>query len=245
MNLPLVNIFPNPYEAWTHRDATQEEMIDFLNKNGFLCGSVRDKLIDIITTPLEAAVYIAKKWDDNSLASFINDNLDNDTNFKLWRQSMPSKIPKALSQYQTNYPNCDFEKVNDEIIKNGLTLSEGQFLFHGGIWPDHDKNKFVTDRPLSTTFCPQVALRSAEWKGKAYDANRIDILVLHVHDAVSKVYVYRRRGTNLGHENEVLFATGAKLYLRSETLICNDYPVQKWNCSSKKIPVYVLEVDIS
>lgn len=243
MNLPLVNPFAVPYESWKTRMATQEEMIDACERTGQFIQFVNDELLAKIMTPFEAAKYIASVGADNGLGNHINLALDNDKNFACWRKTMPSKTPSELSYYQKKYPNYDFDRVNIEINMNGAILPEGQFLFHGGIWPNVED--VVTDRPLSTTFCPQVALRNAEHKGKAYEENQIDLIVLRVQNPRSKAFVYRRKGTNLGHENEVLFATGAKLRLRSKTLIRSDYLVVKWQHPDKHVPIYVLEVDIS
>ncbi len=115
----------------------------------------------------------------------------------------------------------------------------------GGAWPSDSTGELVTNRPLSTTFCPQIALRNAEWKGKAHKQGRLDLFVLRVTEPRTKAFVFKRAGTNLGHENEILFATGAKLKKRSETMIHNQYMVGHGSDAKKEVPVYVLEVDIS
>ncbi|MDD5036602.1 MAG: hypothetical protein PHE55_17810 [Methylococcaceae bacterium] len=158
---------------------------------------------------------------------------------------MPSKTPGALSKYKKEFPNYNPSEVDPEINNIGESLCEGQILFHGGIWPGNNSNHFKTQLPLSTSFCPQVALRNAEHRGKAYDANRIDLLVLRATSPITNVFSFRRAGTNLGHENEVLFASGASLTLRSRTLVRSDYSAAKYSAPNKEIEIYVLEVDIS
>ena len=158
---------------------------------------------------------------------------------------MPSKTPQALSRYQKSFPNYDPNCVDFEINQIGHCLSEGQTLFHGGIWPGGASTHYKTTLPFSTSFCPQVALRNAEHRGKAYDSSRIDLLVLRATSPKTNVFCFKRSGTNLGHENEVLFASGACLILRNTHLIQGEYPVYNMRMAAKKIEIYVMEVDVS
>ncbi len=206
---------------------------------------VKDNLIARVTNPLDAANYICKHGADNELGNFINDTLDVNQNFKAWRSAMPSITPKALSSYQKEFPSYNPSKVDSEINQIGKCLSEGQALFHGGIWPGGNSTHYKTTRPFSTSFCPQVALRNAEHNGKAYDSNRIDLLALRATNPQTNIFSFRRAGTNLGHENEVLFASGAQLTLRKVTLIRNDYLVGNKQMVTKPVGIYVLEVDIT
>lgn len=110
-------------------------------------------------------------------------------------------------------------------------------MFHAGAaqW----QPSFVTTRPLSTSFCPDVALRNAEHKGKAYHNGRIDLFVLQAHQPATAVFVFRRERTNLGHENEVLFAAGAQVVVTRSDLIRTDYHVSLDGNNYKSIPIYV------
>ncbi|MCY1286774.1 hypothetical protein D9M70_357510 [compost metagenome] len=156
---------------------------------------------------------------------------------------MPSTTPAEISRYQKSYQNSDFAAVSKEIDENGSPLSPGQSLFHGGLWTGSDS--VVTSRPLSTSLCPQVAMRNAEHQGKAHDAGRIDLLLLKVVSPNTNTFVFRRKGTNLGHESEVLFAAGAQLVVKSRNLVRQDHPVGKAGFPNKLVPVYVLEVEVS
>lgn len=245
MNLPLVDVFVFPYEVWSKRDPTEKEMMEHLRKTGQMIHYINDKLIARISNALEAANHISSIRVDNGLTYFINDALDKDSYFKTWRSCMPSKTPKELINYQQNYPLNDFTRTDQEIKNIGQTISERQYLFHGGLWPGGDSFEFKTQRPLSTSFCPQVALRNAEHRGKAYDDNQIDLLVLRATSPQTNVFSFRRAGTRMGHENEILFASGAKLTLLSRTLIRENYPVSKWGFPDKTIDIYVLEVNIT
>ena len=159
---------------------------------------------------------------------------------------MPSATPPGLKKYKSSYPSYDPVQVQREINAHGALLPVDQVLFHAGVWPGG--TSLVTDRPLSTSFCPQVALRNADHKGKAYDAGRIDLFVVRIAASSTKAFVYKRKGLDLGHENEVVFAAGATLNLISATRIRENYSAGKVglyaHLDTKKIPVYVLEIDI-
>ncbi len=106
---------------------------------------------------------------------------------------------------------------------------------------------FVTNQPLSTSFCPQVALRNAEWRGKAYDEGKIDLFVINVIEPNTNIFFYNLN-EELGNEKEVLFASGATLQLVSKTFV-GMHVVAKANLdystSKKTVPIHILEIDIS
>lgn len=245
MNLPLINIFSKTYEAWRTRQLTLDEIMEHNEKTGEMAYSVNEFLIAQVKDSLSAAKYICNVGADNGLGNFINTTLDESLQFKEWKRAMPSRTPKALSKYQKEFPYYDPKSVDLEINQIGHCLSEGQTLFHGGIWPGGNLMQFNTTFPLSTSFCPQVALRNAEHRGKAYNSNRIDLLVLRATRPKTNVFCFKRSGTILGHENEVLFASGACLSLRNTHLIRNNFPVCNMQMATKIIEVYVMEVDIS
>ncbi len=239
-NLPLVDTFVPAYEVWETRPATLDEMI----ANGGP-GDVKVSIIESVSDAPAAASHIARSAQDNALSNHIQTALSKSHDYSAWLRAMPSKTPPEISRYQKKYGKCDLSAVSNEIEQIGSFLSDGQFLFHGGLWPPHGPRRFVTTRPLSTSLCPQVALRNAEFRAKAYDAGRIDLLVLRAVDLRTKAYVFKRKGTKLGHESEVLLASGACLTLKAETLIRADYPAAKCDHPNKDIPIYVLEVEFS
>lgn len=245
MILPLVNVFSSPYEAWSTRSATHTEMKEHYENCGKIIFNVNDGLKALITSHRDAAIYMANYAADNGLENFVDRYLDQCESYKSLRCAMPSRTPAALSQYQKAFPHYSIQKVDEEINMIGHTLSEGQFLFHGGLWPDDNKHEIILTKPFSTSLCSQVALRSAEWRGKAFDVGRIDLFVLRAMNPRTNVFAFRRKGTNMGNEKEILFASGAKLVLRNRILIRYDYSVTKYNHKSKHVPIYVIEVDIS
>ncbi len=195
-----------------------------------------------IKTGQEAANHICTVGPDNGLSNRINGALEDKNCYSSWERAMPSKTPENLKIYKNNYQAHNPTLVDCEINSYGSFLSPGQELFHGGLWPPG--NSQVTTRPLSTTFCPTVAFQNALYKGKAYDANRIDLMVLTVKSSVTNAFAYKRKNMSLGHENEVLFASGAHLTLISEKLICQNYRVCKGHLC-KDVPIYVQLIDIN
>ncbi|WP_353220646.1 hypothetical protein [Salinisphaera sp. S4-8] len=245
MRLPLVDVFKSPYEAWSMRGATESEMRQQLRESGHILGWVRDRLQERINTHYEAACYIASVGADNALEGFIDRQLQRCESYKSMRAMMPSRTPPALSRFQQRYPNYSVCDVDYEISRIGHTLSEGQQLFHGGVWPGADSADISLAKPFSMSFCPQVALRNAEWRGKAYDAGQINLLVLRVVRSSTPVFVFRQRGAKMGNEKEVLIASHANLSVRASIRIKDDYVVGKYGFADKTVPIYVCEVDIT
>lgn len=236
--LPPVDPFAQPYEVWETRPATTHEMM--------AQGSMADinvRVLERVGDAVAAAAYVVRVHSDNGLGRHVSEALDNSKELKAWRNAMPSRTPPAIAMYQKSLPDSDMAAVSQEIEQYGALMSPGQCLYHGGLW--QGGTELVTDRPLSTSLCPQVALRNAEFKAKAYDAGQIDLLVLRVTDPQTKAFAFRRKGSSLGHENEVLFGAGASLQRISEVRVRDDYPVGKWAHPDKEIPAYVLEIAIS
>jgi len=219
-----------------------------VRKLSYIKTTTNDKLIATIDTYFKAAKYIAQFGADNRVEIFIDDFLARNKDYKTMKQMMPSKTTKALFDYQKNYPYYDNIQLNNDINLINTVLAEGQFLFHGGKWFDDTKTKMNTIKPFSTTFSPLVALNEILHKGKAYDANGIDLFVMKVKNPKTSVFVYKNKGTRLGHEKEVLFSSGAILELKSVQIIKTNFKVSKALKDSriieKDVVIRILEVDI-
>lgn len=244
-----VDVFATPYEAWSHRETTHEEALDLIKNQGLHpieALRVKDKLIERVSTPVEAASRMLRESVDQALERHIDDALEASDEYRHLRSLMPQDVPEALNSYQGEFPHYDCAEVDNAINNHGVEIAEGQFLFHGGLWPGITPN-VTTSRPFSTSFCPQVALRNAEWRGKAYDAGRLDLMVVRVKDPKTKAYVFSLDGDH-GNEKEVVFASGAELSLVRETHIA-DISVSKMDSNLRKetkvIPAYVVEIEIS
>lgn len=202
------------------------------------------------TSPLSSifdAARVMAYWGANGeIANHIERNLEDSEEFKNWLKKMPSKTPKTLSDYQRRYSGqtINFEKVNEEIIQNGILLPHDQVLFHGGHWNSLPE-MLNTTRPLATTFCPQVAMREAEHRAKSYDQNYIDLIMIRLDNPITRAFIFKHNGTSMGHEKEVLFATGAKITITNRTLMRNNYPAGKYDHPEKPIKSYLVEATLS
>lgn len=242
MILPLINTFQEPYIVWNMREATLDEL---LTGKSDLFRGVATTVRANLSNHLEAARYMAEVKVDISLERFIDDFLHKSLECNSWKNAMPALTPSPLIHYKQSYPNFDTVAVDNSIKSIGVFPSEGQYLFRGGDWPD-GLTTMITEQPLSTSFCPQVALRNAEWRGKAYDQGKIDLFVIRVVEPKTNIYFYNLN-EELGNEKEVLFASGAKLQLVSKTFV-GMHVVAKANSdysiSEKSVPINILEIDI-
>lgn len=245
----LVDVFTTSYEKWSKRKTTPVEAMDLVNNKGLHISEaleVNEKLIDVVSTHTEAAAYMLRQRADNGLEGHIDRALDASAEYRDLRALMPQDEPEALSAYQGRFSEHDWALADEAINAHGVEIAAGQCLFHGGHWAS-DQGTLVTSRPFSTSFCPQVALRNAEWMGKAYDAGRVDLIVIYVAQPKTKAYAYSLEGDH-GNEKEVVFASGAQLTHVRETYIA-DMPVSKvtsgFQIVRKVVPAYVVEVEIS
>lgn len=244
--LNVIDVFSPAYKKWSRVKLSMDEQIEHLKKHGICSDEKNDKLLKSISSAIQAAEHMAENLADTGLENFIDAALFSNSALRELRSRMPPSTPKALNDYQSRYPHYNLREVVQEINKHGTTLAEGQWLTHGGIWPSQF-DEFITDRPLSTTFCPQIARRSAEWNGKAYDAGRLDFIVIRVTSPSTKAYLYSAGG-DLGHEKEIVFAAGAKLTMLSETYICHTTVFKQEQAFidiEKQVPAYVITATIS
>lgn len=243
--LNIVNPFLNPFEEWEHRRPTHEELLSFYRQhNHFVMGDVRTRRLAVINDPYEAAVYQVQRG-ATDIESHIDDFLETDKNFADWRRSMPTAIPKPLSNYQLRHQSGnDYPEVNSIINEVGVCLPDGQYVYHGGLLSRHGAD-FFTARPLSTSLCPQIGVRLAEKHFNALNAGRLELTLLKVKDPKTKAYIFKNRNTNQGHEKEIVFAAGARIYLRGSHLVTMRYGVGTPGGGRKNIPGYVIVGEIS
>ncbi|WP_415578118.1 hypothetical protein [Gluconobacter japonicus] len=246
----IVDVFLRSYEQWSYRDATNKELSSRLKAGRPLIEAmhVKDSREVSVSTSFEAASYILRTGSDNGLKNHIDQALAQSAEYAALRRRMPQPDPHALIAYQNRFTEDDMAAADIAIEQYGITLADGQILFHGGFWKNPPDTILTTSRPFSTSFCPQVALRNAEWKAKAYHAGEINLMVVRVHRPQTKAYILRLDGEK-GNEKEVVFASGAKLALMNKTFICQTRVYGEWSSNggspSKDVPAFVLEVNIS
>ncbi|MQA19322.1 hypothetical protein [Rugamonas rivuli] len=245
----VIDVFEKPYEVWSRRKTTVEEALELVKTQGLSILEAlepKDKLLEIVATHHEAAHRMLRVRADNGLEFHIDRALDESPAFRHLQGLMPQDVPQPLSEYQCSYPEYDKEMVDSAINTHGVKVAQGQFLFHGGEW-GVTGDTLTTSKPFSTSFCPQVALRNAEWRGKAFDAGRVDLMVVRVAQPATNTYVYSREGEH-GNEKEIVFASGAKLERVRETYV-TDITAYKMHANltqeEKVVPAYLVEVEIS
>lgn len=241
---PVLPALGLPYEDWSYRPATEDEVRAHLRQFGWFNTEVKDKCRRVISTPLELAEHFLEHPADARLIRAMEDALQQSAQHAEWRRAMPKKTPKELTTYQREFSRADMVAVDSAIHEHGCLIPPGQTLFHAGMWPATASAMLTTDRPLSTTLLPSVALRNAEWGGKAYRAGQLHLWVLHIEVAV-KAFVYRTSGTQLGHEAEVLLQAGVRLEKRASRVVRNDYRLSIVGGPMIDVPAIVTEVAVA
>lgn len=246
--LPLVNPFDTAYEKWIYRKATLEEVLGSNDKVSLLNRGIKDRLECTVSNILDCAMVMVQSGYgcDNELECQIDNNLSQNASFKFWLGAMPSKIPKYILEYKNSYRTHNPLFVDKEINNLGFKLSTGQMLVHAGAWNNEDN--FIISRPLSTSLSPQVAILNAIHGGKAYNMGKIDVLLLEVVNPNTNVFVFKTKNLSLGHEKEILFASGARISLKNKVCV-GQMRVIKFDENSREIdkiiPVNLIHAYIS
>lgn len=237
--------FSPPYQEWNERRPTQEEMLEAITLDKPMPHSINLSLKAELTNYRDAAEYMLNEVVNNRLEFHIDRYLKASGDFKINLSAMPAEDPEFISAYKHLYPNCNFDLVSNDIVAYGRLLPDGQYLFHGGYLPNNIGETFITSRPLSTSLCPQVAIRNADWRGKAFDREEIHLAVIKMKNPKTKGYIFSLDG-ELGNEKELLIASGLKLTVVNKTMIRDDFPTSKPNGLDplkKVVPAYLIELE--
>ena len=181
------------------------------------------------------------------MESHIENELENNDALKEIREKQPTRTHKALSDYQKEY--TQHYKKNEEVInaieKNGIKLSDGQTSFHGGGFIFNNKKDInILQEPLSTSLSPEVALRNAEHKGKAFKENEINLSVIEIKNNNVNAFVFKHKGTLHGNEKEILINAGAKIKVIKRVKLDKKYIVSN-GVEKKEVNAYVNVVEVS
>lgn len=257
MSLPLINQFLIPYEIWQTREPTESEVHSRMESgmHPVLCfESIKTSFIDVINSPEKSAYYLANQQYNKEIDESIETSLNNTgSNYNASRNSMPSITPTILSGYQRLYnPSTNMNNVNDQIVASGETLSDGQVLFHGGCLLKGVQvgESLTLTRPLSTSLSPSMAIRNGEWRGKFYHENEANLIILTACSMTHNAFVFKIKGTDKGHEKEVLIQSNAVLKVVSRNLLNTNYKVcaianNASHLVEKTIPFFVTHVIVS
>lgn len=249
MNIKSINPFGVPHDIWKTRAPTDDESREMIKQGVWKpFVSINVQIDKTICHPMDAAEFLAENQHESRLDRFVEKFLDKSDEYSKWLSLMPSFVPVELLNYQRSYPPNDFNIIDQAVKTHGILLPDGQFLFHGGLWPSDEHGNpfftFITDRVLSTSFCPKVAINNGVWRGKAWDANRLDLIVLKTNASRTKAFIYDKELAGHGHELEVLFAKGATLKFISESKKFRNRVTHKYQCTSKKINTHVIYAEL-
>lgn len=233
-----IDLYKNKIKITKSRNATQEE-IDNKIKNGTFHGIMDmyvNEIIEEISDSLELATKIFK--DRIDVEYEINEILEKDKNYKT---AMSPKTPEAILKYQkTN--NKDAEKINKEIHEYGVVLSKGQELFHGGLTATKEGDLIISEDVFSTSLNPYVARQNALHNSKAYNDNELNLNCIRIIDDNIKAFVFNSK-TKHANEKEILLEKDIEIKVISKTKVA-EMEVTNFDSLSKKIPVYVSELEI-
>ncbi|WP_185423412.1 hypothetical protein, partial [Aeromonas hydrophila] len=228
MKPPLIDLFNDPYNIFSYRNMTQEEIEEHkLKNNGHCFPKIKDKFLDIHSAYEAAKIAINPEDFDASIAlsDKLFERIHKSQEFKALRKMMPSVIPRKLSEYQYKFSQkVAFDKIDAEINECGIFLSEEQVLFHGGSILNGTEigDSIVIKRPLSASFCPTKATLISDRNNMIYNENALTLLHITVVNPKTKSFVFPHTRTTKARELEVLFASGATLTLRKRELISSN-----------------------
>ncbi|MDD9157996.1 hypothetical protein PVK64_17680 [Aliivibrio sp. S4TY2] len=172
-------------------------------------------LHSIIESADDYADFIAYRRSHGGIQEAVADELSLAKSYKQCkRQMLYLKDVPSINKYRNDPENCCLDAVEKELRNNGQQLSQGQKLFHGGIFPLTDINgepildtEFVLSKPLSTSFCSMIAASNAD----THHSRHLWIITIS-ESCKLPAYVFSNASNQaLGYELEVLLGTGAKV----------------------------------
>ena len=170
--LPLIDLFNPPLII---PEQKSPETLEEFQQHGIGLFTIGIKAE--LNSAESAAAYIAETCSHdchNEFEKELNDRLYKCGNYKKWLAAMPEKTPDILRKHQAG-STVDYVVLNHIIKQIQCYPALNQKLFHGGLWPEN-LNTFTTNRPLSTTFSPEIAWRIGGHNN--IHEKRVDILAV-------------------------------------------------------------------
>jgi len=177
---------------------------------------------------------------DHHFKEFVKDN----SSIEKWKELSREELSENMSEYQ-EYNVCDKERLNEEINSTGVIIPTGQYLFHGGFLNLEESDVRILERPFATSLSPGEALFHSTLASKAYDNEKIELLVLCVENISTKGKILFANGELLRHEFEILFAAGLRIKVVDKARITEDFKVKDCDGNEKNIPVDIVICNIS
>ncbi|ELR64465.1 hypothetical protein C942_02489 [Photobacterium marinum] len=166
------------------------------------------KKTEKINDPCEFLLHTINNYGHSGLIYNYREQILSSLEFRDVKRLTPylKDIP-STNRYRNIPQRAILSDVNAEIRDFGSYLAENQVLFHGG--STTIDQQIITDRPLSTTLCPQIALWHAE-NDFLPNRNLTPVIwILTVSQEIKKkAIIFRKAGSNMEHEFEVLLESG-------------------------------------
>ncbi|WP_355582728.1 hypothetical protein [Xanthomonas cannabis] len=238
----LVDLFERPFQPTQTRDATDSERAANLAAGQHISSALTMEVPygQEIQNSVDAARWAATHHASNALCDHLADKLPTSLGYKRLRSSMPKTTPVPIRNYRQRGASSRTDGFLDAVANNATALALGQVLFHGGAW-EPGATPTQLQFPLSTSFCPEMALRNAAWGGKAWASGYVNLLHIRVSSHDVRGFVCSLRSTK-GHENEVILAQGTLLTAMAAEEISPIY-VGSMDGSSKMVPVRLVFVE--
>lgn len=231
-----IDLFEEKMKVTKIRNLTFKEMEE-KSKNSDFSGiqdSFVEETIEEVSNNSELAKAIAK---NNNMEAIVNNTLEKN---KTYKKAQCFKTPKSTLEYQktNNRKLCD--KVNEEIKKHGVILSEGQELFHGGLPNTKVGDVIKTNEILSTTLNPHVAIANGIHNEKAYNDNELNLNCIVLNDDNIHGIVCNNRSIRK-NEKEVILEKDIQYEVVSKTHLCN-ITVENLNLDTKSVSLNFVQL---
>lgn len=175
--------------------------------------------VEVIETPYELVISALNEA-NSSIISKFRDYIEAVRNYEKAKQHChPLQDIPCSAEYQSHPERANIFFLNEEIKKKGVHLWGGQVVFHGGSCPDNPLDSFITNKPLSTSFCPSIASwhayndRLGKWDPQKTsvpeETENPAIWILEISPfCPKKAIIFPEGGANMADEMEVLFEEG-------------------------------------
>lgn len=214
MKFPLVYPYPMHEDPPSDREL---KMYNYAVEKGWPATPPRDRIS--IFNPLQHVLHALNNFSTNVVSGMLERYLEQSDSYRNALKLMPNlSSVKGLWNYRNRHGAHDQDEVIRDLEAFGMPLGPGQTLFHGGIYPrneitDEPLVNFITDRPLSSSLCAQVAAVHSLY----HDPKDVWIITVKESSATKAFFFSNSRRQNLGHEIEVLISPGAKINLINVT----------------------------
>ncbi|QIH09766.1 MULTISPECIES: hypothetical protein [unclassified Pseudomonas] len=206
-HLPLIDLYPisddppSPREVSLYQAALQ---------NGWPTRPLREQ--QTVSDARELVIHTLHNYSLSGIISELRRQLNAHPHLRQAKSEMPYlKDSEPLRQYQKGLDKFPLATLNDEVRRHGKLLAPRQVLFHGGSCGPADVRSFVTNRPLSTSLCPQIAAWHA-YNDQLPNTNPTPaIWILNAPYGNKKAVIYRKGGAGMENEQEVLIESGATI----------------------------------